>query len=180
MRSNHALQISLLLLALSACDGGPDPNHTTGTTSSGSGGAGGGSAQGDVPTDPNALFAFLKAGNYLGFPKESAVHPSAGPHFGTVRTYLSPTLEASLKAGNAEHPIHAAVVKELYMNSPNVGGWAVMVKTHDKSDGGKGWFWYETTSTTNPSPSFAGEGIPLCYNCHVTGKDFVLTPFPLL
>jgi hypothetical protein len=198
MRSNIVHVISFLFMALSACDSESEMDNQSdassssgGLGSSGAGGAGssssaasssgGGAAsdKGEVPTSPEELFAFLKAGSYLNFPKESAIHDSAGPHFGNVRTYLTPSLDASLQAGNTEHPKGAAAVKELYMSGSEVKGWAVMVKIADKSDGGKGWYWYETTNIKEPSGGFSGEGLPLCTNCHMAGADFVLTPSPL-
>jgi hypothetical protein len=59
-------------------------------------------------------------------------------------------------------------------------GWAVMVKTSEDSANGKGWFWYEVTSTTSGAdPVAIGNGVQLCQGCHFIGKDFVLTTYPL-
>ena len=137
-----------------------------------------------VPTNNNDLFKYLRAGSYKQFAaQESSNHPTRGPHtkFGLpVRIFLDPKLDASLKAGNASHPAGSAVVKEMYDAVGKLEGWAVMVKTHGDSDGGKGWFWYENTSTTTGSnPVAAGNGVPLCSGCHFTGSDFVLTSYPL-
>ena len=55
-----------------------------------------------------------------------------------------------------------------------------MVKTDGDSQRGDGWFWYEITSTTDGStPVASGNGVPLCFGCHFTGNDFVLTRYPL-
>ena len=162
--------------------GGSGSGSTSATGSgTGGGGTGGAATQSEVPTSsPEAVFAYLKSGAYTSFPAESAIHPSTGPHGGSVRTYLTPALKASLEAGNAVHPLHAAVVKELYGSGATVVGWAVAVKTKAASDGGNGWYWYEIYSTTNPSnPIGAANGVALCVNCHVAGKDFILTPIPL-
>jgi len=170
--------LGLLITTLAACsgdpgavgtkDGGTSPADLTGTAASA------------VPTSPMELFAYLKAGGYLSFPAESAIHTSTGPHGTKVRTFISPALEASLKAGNAEHPKSSATVKELYLNSTTVQGWAVMVKTQDTSNGGQGWYWYETFNATDPSKfSTSGTGVALCYNCHSAGKDYFRSPFPL-
>lgn len=172
---------SLLVAGLSACGGGAGDGTGGGgngsSTSSASGGGAGGEA---VPTSGAELFDYLKAGGYLGFPAESAPHASAGPHGGKVRTYVNPSLKASLQAGNAEHPAGAAAVKELHQSSDTVQGWAVMVKTEAASDGGDGWYWYEIYSATDPSSPVAdGNGVALCYNCHASGKDYFLSPFPL-
>jgi hypothetical protein len=188
MRSNIVHAMSFLFMTLSACGGesGMDPEGEASSSSGGvssssssSSSTGGGSSKGEVPVSTAELFAFLKAGSYIGFPKETATHTSAGPHFGSVRTYLTPTLEASLQAGNTEHPEGSAAVKELYMDGSEVKGWAVSVKIAEKSDGGKGWYWYETTNINSPTGGISGEGLQLCSNCHGAGKDFVLTPFPL-
>ena len=189
---------SLLVVILSACgDPDGDAGSSSGTgagSSSGTGaaggggsagtgggaGAGGGSGQGEVPTSGAELFMYLKGGGYLAYPAESVIHDSTGPHGGKVRTYITPSLEASLKAGGAAHPIHAAAIKELYKSGDTVSGWAVMVKTQTASDGGQGWYRYEIYSSTDPgSPVADGNGVPLCYNCHASGKDFFRSPFPL-
>ncbi len=137
-----------------------------------------------VPTDKDSLFKYLQNGSYKTFAaKESANHATRGPHtsFGLpVRVFVDPKLDASLRAGNASHPAGSAVVKEMYDAVGKLQGWAVMVKTHADSEGGKGWFWYENTSTTTGSnPVAAGNGVTLCSGCHFTGTDFVLTGYPL-
>ena len=93
---------------------------------------------------------------------------------------MDPKINASRRAGNSSHPAGSSIVKEMYDADNALQGWAVMVKTAANSDGGKGWFWYEVTSTTDGSkPVAAGNGVPLCFGCHSVGMDFVLTKFPL-
>jgi hypothetical protein len=151
---------------------------TGGAPGSGSGGAP--ASEDAVPTSSAELFAYLQAGGYRSLLAESAPHPSAGPHGGSVRTYITPGLAASLEAGQQEHPVHAAAVKELYLRGTTVAGWAVMVKTQPASDGGDGWYYYEIYSATDPSrPVADGPGVGLCAGCHSAGRDFVLSPFPL-
>jgi hypothetical protein len=108
-----------------------------------------------VPVTKDELFSYLQAGSYKGLAaKESGRHPTRGPHtkFGwPVRVFLDPKLDASLKAGNTSHPAGSAAVKEMYDASGKLQGWAVMVKTSADSAGGKGWFWYEVTSTDRKS-----------------------------
>jgi hypothetical protein len=137
-----------------------------------------------VPTDQTALFSYLRDGSYKNFAaKESASHPSAGPHTKVglpVRVFMDDKMDASLRADNESHPAGAAIVKEMYDAESKLQGWAVMVKTAADSDDGKGWFWYEVTSTTDGSkPVAVGNGVPLCFGCHGAGLDFVLTAFPL-
>jgi len=87
-----------------------------------------GSTGSAVPTNAEALLPWLQARSYAAFPKESKVHASTGPHGGSVRTYITSSLDASLAAKAAEHPSGAAMVKELY-GGGEVTGWAVAVKT---------------------------------------------------
>jgi hypothetical protein len=133
---------------------------------------------GEVPTTRAELFKFLQSGAYRMFARESAVHPSGGPH-GRVRTYLNPILESSLKAENEAHPVKAAAVKELY-SGDRLFGWAVSVKTEPDSAEGDGWYWYEVFSTSDGSrPAADGNGVSLCTGCHAGGTDYVTIPYPL-
>lgn len=140
--------------------------------------SGGANAEQVPPTESSALFAWLGSGAYETWSAESAIHPSAGPHGGDVRTYVNDALFDSLAAGST-HPAGAAAVKELYSGA-ELQGWAVGVKTAPDSAAGDNWFWYEIFSVTDPSnPVAAGLGVGLCSNCHEGGLDYVLTPFPL-
>ena len=137
-----------------------------------------------VPTDLGDLFRYLQEGSYKSFAaQESDKHPSAGPHTKVgwpVRVFMDPLINASLAAGNTSHPLGSSIVKEMYDGDGDLQGWAVMVKTSEDSAGGKGWFWYEVTSTKSGSdPVAAGNGVQLCQGCHFIGKDFVLTGYPL-
>jgi hypothetical protein len=137
-----------------------------------------------VPVTKDELFSYLQAGSYKDFAaQESDQHPTSGPHTKAgwpVRVFLGPKLDASLNAGNVSHPAGSSVVKEMYDASGKLQGWAVMVKTSADSANGKGWFWYEVTSTTDGSkPVAIGNGVPLCAGCHFVGRDYVLTGYPL-
>ena len=134
----------------------------------------------DVPSEPEALLAYLRAGGYKSFGRESRRHPSTGPHGGEVLTYINPTLEDSLAAARSEHPVCAAAVKELFLGGDQVGGWAVFVKVREDSADGAGFYWFETMSTdADAVPDYDGDGLSLCAGCHSAGADFVLIPFPL-
>jgi hypothetical protein len=87
--------------------GGAGSGGTGGASNGGSGGASGSDV---VPSDPAALFTYLQSKKYTGFAGESAIHPSTGPHGGSVRTFVNAALNASLAANNAEHPKGAASV----------------------------------------------------------------------
>ena len=93
---------------------------------------------------------------------------------------MNDIIAKSLEDGNEEHPLGSVVVKEMFKadNTPN--GWAVMAKTHDKADGGNGWFWYEVANDTDADKIVAiGNGVEGCVSCHTIGKDMVRTSFPL-
>ena len=128
------------------------------------------------PTEVATLQAWLAAGYYLDWQAESGPHPSSGPHGVRVRTFLNPALFASLDAGEPQHPVGAAAVKELYFSGQTVRGWAVMVKLQGDSDRGRGWYWFEDFGSGAP---FSGVGLGACTGCHSAGRDFVRIPFPL-
>ena len=93
---------------------------------------------------------------------------------------MNEVLESSLRAGSESHPIGSEAVKEMFSADGTLEGWAVMVKTQAGSDGGKGWFWYEVASVEpDAAPVASGNGIPLCFGCHSTGADYVLSDYPL-
>jgi hypothetical protein len=177
-------KLSILLLAGAAfgCGEGDsdqvDPagagGATSATTSAATVGSGG-SAGGDVPTGA-ALVDFLDNGDYLDFDAESAPHPSAGPHFGAVRTFVNPALAQSLADGATAHPAGAAAVKELYGDSSAIRGWSVWVKLASDSAGGDNLYWYEIYDGTVYADA---AGASLCTGCHAAGVDFYRGPVPL-
>ena len=67
-------------------------------------------------------------------------------------------------------------VKELYGQGNTVQGWSVGIKTAADSSGGSNWYWYEVFQDKVVKD---GQGILLCRSCHFTGRDYVLTPWPL-
>ena len=139
-----------------------------------------------VPTDADALFTYLQEGGYKGFAHEAEKHTSTGPHpdpnsreSHQVIAFFNSGLDASLKAGNEAHPEGSAAVKEFYGADGELDGWAVSVKTQAESATGQGWYWYEITSVTDgSSPVSAGNGVALCWGCHASGNDFVLSRYP--
>lgn len=150
---------------------------SSGTTTS-SGGSSGTVIDGIPAGDPAAFNAWLQKREYEAWPKESAPHPSTGPHGQSVQTYLNPKLDTSMK-GTGEHPVGAASVKTFNDASGKVTGWAAMVKTAAASDGGKGWYWYEVFETSPGASPIAGQGLGTCTGCHSSGRDFVRAPYPL-
>lgn len=139
-----------------------------------------GNSAAPVPTDKTALLQFLKDGKYSSWAKESKVHKTTAPHESGVRVFVNSLLENSLKAGNKEHPVGSASVKELYqadLKSP--AGYAVMVKVKAGS-GGDTWYWYEILTSSGERVVADGTGVGLCTGCHSSGVDFFRTTFPFL
>ncbi len=129
------------------------------------------------PTNGAELLPWLESEVYTGWTSESAPHPSAGPHFDGVWTFVNDALLDSLEAGSPTHPEGSAAVKELFNAGGTRLGWAVEVKIQADSAGGDGWYWYEIFDG-NEFADGTGKGI--CTGCHSGGgTDFVLTPFPL-
>ncbi|MCA9654167.1 MAG: hypothetical protein KC501_29865 [Myxococcales bacterium] len=159
----------------SGSTGTTDPDGSSGDDATTEPGTTGGVDQ-TPPVDPDALAAWLHDGEYLGWNAESGPHPSAGPHFGGVRTFVNDALFDSLDAGAAQHPMDAAAVKELYADGDTVRGWSVMVKVQPDSAGGDGWYWYELY---DDGVLADGTGLGVCTGCHGGGTDYVLSPFPL-
>lgn len=129
---------------------------------------------GDVPLGGKALQTWLEDGEYTGWAAEPEVHDGAGPHFGAVRVFVNPDLEASLLDGNTEHPIGSSSVKELYGSGDSVLGWAVMTKIESGTSGDT-WHWYERYEDDT---LIDGVGKPDCSGCHGAGIDHVLTEWP--
>lgn len=158
-------------------DGGdPTTESDDGDPPADSGSTSGGDPQPLPPTNGAELVPWLQAGEYLDWQAESGVHPSTGPHFGGVRTFVNDVLYASLEAGATSHPAGSAAIKELYGAGDAVLGWSVEIKLQDDSAGGDGWYWYEGYQD---SVYADGNGEGICTGCHGGGNDYVLTPFPL-
>lgn len=152
--------------AAGTADGGID---------AGAGGSGG-SAEGVVPGEATKLQSFLDDGLYKSFEAESAVHDgfTNSPH-GRVRTFINPLLADSLKANNAEHPVGAASIKELYSSSDQLRGYAVNLKIKAGS-GGDTWYFYEIL---DGNVAVDDIGLSVCVGCHSAGPDLFASPYPL-
>lgn len=139
-----------------------------------------GAAGGDLPPRRRGrLLGWLAAATYRAtYTPEPAVHVSAGPHGGNVRTWYSPVLVEDLRAGRPTYRRGAAMVKELYFRgSEDVIGYSVMRKLRARSAPlGRGWLFYESFDGTNDGAYF-GRGLGVCTSCHRDGADFLLSPF---
>jgi hypothetical protein len=132
------------------------------------------------PTNAAELLAWLQAGSYKSWAKETAIHPAASPHPTNVLSYANDVLEQSLRVGNANHPVNSATVKEIYTSDNRINGYAVAIKTQANSDGGRGWYWYEILGTASGPGSVvaASNGAGGCTGCHSAGVDYIRTRFP--
>lgn len=155
MRTSCALAVMLV-----AC--GPVPTEADAGDVSIDGGA-------SLPTTRAQLKAFLLAETWKSWAAEPAVHNSAGPHGGLVRTFVNPALYDSLKQGSATHPAGSIVVKELH-SATEVTGYAIDVKREDGE-----WVFLEGFKPSIDQYYFTGTN-NLCGTCHAGGRDFVLTP----
>jgi hypothetical protein len=131
------------------------------------------------PTESASLLKRLQASSCRKWPNESASHRSMGSHQTLVVTYLSPQLDRSMTAKAASHPRGAVAVKELLDAAGKPYGWGVSIKTSAESDGGMGWYRFETPGMPAGNVVAQSNGVPLCSGCHARGLDFVLTPHPL-
>ncbi|MCA9656906.1 MAG: hypothetical protein KC486_01045 [Myxococcales bacterium] len=137
------------------------------------------------PADVTAIGAWLRGDGYRGWIPQSEARPT-GDH-GGARIFLNPTLDASLAAEAARHPIGAAAVREIYEpDLETLKGLALMVKVaddpndpDDAGDPGDNWLWYETFAVAEDGPpTIAERGAPGCVGCHEAGVDLVMPPDP--
>ncbi len=142
---------------------------------------------GGVPTNKDDLFAFVKAGKHKSWVHESTKRETDAPHGSYVTTYLNAILQESMEAGNKVHPVGSAAVKEMFDDNKDPFGYAVSVKAQADSQGGMGWYWYETTSPTDANAiprrgdrTGEGFGAGVCIGCHGRfGVDYVIIEYPL-
>jgi hypothetical protein len=187
-RALGRVRLSALIVtvaALAACsepesvattDGDDSPR---GQSDAGSGGATDEPVLLDAPEDESELRAFLDAGSYRNWAKESEFHPSTGPHGGSVRTYYSPKAAAALMAGAAVFPEGAAAIKEA-ANDAGVYGQSVWIKVQAASDAGRGFFWFERFQRDDGSEDVYGNarGSAQCVGCHSLGHDYDRSTLP--
>lgn len=184
-----AIFVLTLLAACAEPNVGPLANEQTTPADGGNaavpvGGAGdGGDADPALPQFPRTAAEadlFLRGRGYKGWTHASAPYQSqAILHRVRVIPYLNPILEASLAAGATQHPLNSMSVKEFVDEGGNVIGWAFSHKTKAASEGGSGWYWYQVFSTEPGATPSSGDGLGSCTSCHVDGKDFVLSRYPL-
>ena len=148
----------------------------------------GSNAQPEMRTPPGTTVNFawrLESAGWSTTSWQSEARPT-GDH-GGARIFLKPTLDASLAAEAARHPIGAAAVREIYEpDLETLKGLALMVKVaddpndpDDAGDPGDNWLWYETFAVAEDGPpTIAERGAPGCVGCHEAGVDLVMPPDP--
>lgn len=151
--------LSLLVLALVACDDGPE-------------------SFGDPLDDPQLpprghtdVLTWIEAGHYLSWQCEPERHPARpGSGHGANRICSNAALAAS--TGDGAFPAGAAAVKEVFNSSGGIRLYAVYRKVRDGS-GGATWYWYEGL---DDNVIANGEGDGTCTGCHGRApRDFVYT-----
>jgi Cytochrome P460 len=149
---------------------------------------------GEVPTEAEALEAWLAAGSYKSWSCEDAVHASRSPSPHGFNRICSNMQVDEARVGDGPWPKGAAAVKELYRSADDTEpmGYAVELKVADDSAGGAGWYWYERIGTDAVADGLGDSGAPksICVSCHTAagsdaahtpteyGRDFVYTPVP--
>lgn len=130
--------------------------------------------------DDEALFLFLQARAYEGFPHERDTYPSPrGWSDRRVRAFVEPELYEAMEGDDPVLPVGSMAVEELYeADGRTMIGWAVSLKVSDHGDG-RDWYWYENQSTTENLPTTRSVGAQECMVCHAQSADGVLSPFPL-
>ncbi|MCB9756022.1 MAG: hypothetical protein H6713_39375 [Myxococcales bacterium] len=172
MRSSVARLTASLALAL-ACDAGD------GTSTDGDGTDSDEPwAEPAVPDEPEALHEWALSGAYLEWSAWSEVQPTGG--IGGARVFLSPTLVASIEAGDRQHPIGATAVRELYdADLETQTGFAVITRVSDEASA-DAWLWLEVFSADPEAvPATAERGAPGCVGCHQQAIDFIQSTLPL-
>ena len=167
MRSRPVVIVSLLsLLGASAC----------GARSDGTGDEGVGVVE-SMDTSEAGITAFVREGRYRDWVAEPTIHDTRAPHNSKVRVFFNDKAVASLRAGNAVHPVGTILVKEMYAaDGTTKKGHAVEVKVAE-GPGKDTWIFYEGF-TPDYARNFYGRAHETCHGCHGAGRDFVTSELP--
>ena len=131
------------------------------------------------PQGLKLLLPWLTRRAYGAWQHQATVHESVGPH-DHVREFFNDALYASLAMGLPSHPVGAAAVKEIYREDLKTQrGWAVALKLQADSDGGAGWYWFETLTMDGSEGVYAdGVGTLGCTKCHKKGTNMIKSAWP--
>jgi len=125
----------------------------------------------DRPAEVEAVLTAIEDESYTQWEAEPEPHPPIGnsPH-GEVRTFFNAALAESMGAGNTEHPVGAAAVKESWADG-EIAGHFVEVKVAEGT-GEETWYWWSDLAGVDDV------GVQGCLGCHSAGVDYVTTPYP--
>ncbi len=129
------------------------------------------------PEEVEVVLTAIEDDSYASWEAESMPHAPVGnsPHPGEVRAFFNAELAESMGAGNTEHPVGAAAVKESWVDG-EIAGWFVEVKVAEGS-GPETWYWWSDLANVD---ALGGEGsVAGCIGCHSAGVDYVRTEYPL-
>ena len=130
-----------------------------------------------LDTSEAGVIAFVKEGRYKDWLAEPAVHDTRAPHGDKVRVFFNDTVTASLRAGNATHPVGSILVKELYEDDgKTLTGHALEVKVADGA-GKDTWIFFEGFGPDYGS-NYYGRAHATCHGCHAAGQDYVTSALP--
>ena len=138
------------------------------------GGSGGNPSAGDFdaqvpPTSAAQTKLWLEKKFYADWVCESEPNAktdgAAAIHVHGKKTRVCSNIRLATSSADAALPVGAASVKEIYDASGDLTATVLSLKIAADSDGGKGWYWYE-------SPTSAGAGLTQCTGCHqAAGSD---------
>ena len=170
--------VCALAVVLPGCSGDDDDDMKPETADLGAANPNGTAGDDQTPPTTNGadVEAWLKKGAYKSWDCEMVDHPQlkVSPH-GQNRV-CSNALAAGF-TDTGERPVGTASVKELLDDSSEVVGYAVGVKSDDKSDGGANWYWYERVPLGSTAPhdskgavadglGSSGTAQSICVGCH--------------
>ena len=145
-------------------------------TSAGCPGTSAGCPSAERPAEVEEVLAAIEDGSYESWEAEPMRHPpgNGSPHPGEVRTFFNPTLAQSMGAGNTEHPIGSAALKESWQDD-TLSGWFIEVKVAEGT-GVETWYWW--SDLANVDALGGDSSVAACTGCHAGGIDYVTTAYP--
>ena len=128
------------------------------------------------PAEVEAVISAIEDESYMQWEAEPAPHAPVGnsPHPGEVRTFFNEALAGSMGAGNTEHPVGSAAIKESWMDG-ELAGHFIEVKVAEGT-GEESWYWWSDLAGVD---DVGGSGtVSGCVGCHSAGIDYVTTAYP--
>ncbi|QQR91902.1 MAG: hypothetical protein IPJ88_09500 [Myxococcales bacterium] len=129
------------------------------------------------PQDSESIKSFLVDESYSDFICEPAPREArVGSAHGRARVCINSILRDSLQAANDTHPEGSIAIKELYSNTDELEGHAMVIKT-SAGDSDDSWTWYEALAPDYSNPSY-GVGLSSCAICHSGATDHIFFELP--